>query len=58
MSKPLEINWVLSKLFKNEKEEYLKARIRQMKPAVDSKCPESFYYLQNRFRISIHNTTF
>ena len=49
MSKPLEINRVLSKLFRNEKEEYLKARIRQTKPAVDSKCPESFYYLQNRF---------
>ena len=49
MSKPLEINRVLSKLFRNEKEEYLKSRIRQMKPTIDSKCPESFYYIQNRF---------
>ena len=49
MQKPLVLNLILSKLFNNKEREYLKTKIRRIKPIVDSKCPESFYYLQNKF---------
>ena len=49
MQKPLVLNLILSKLFNNKEREYLKTKISRIKPIVDSKCPESFYYLQNKF---------
>ena len=49
MQKPLILNPILTRIYRNDQKNYLKTKIRQMKPIVDSKCPESFYYLQNKF---------
>ena len=50
MQKSIILNPILSKIHKEKQKEYLKSKILHMKPIVDSKCPESFYYLQNKFR--------
>ena len=49
MQKSIILNPILSKIHKEKQKEYLKSKILHMKPIVDSKCPESFYYLQNKF---------
>ena len=49
MQKPLILNPILTRIYRNDQKNYLKTKIRQMKPIVDSKCPESFYYMQNKF---------
>ena len=49
MQKSIILNPILSKIHKEKQKEYLKSKILHIKPIVDSKCPESFYYLQNKF---------
>ena len=49
MHKPLILNPILTRQYRQEQKEYLKAKICQMKPIVDNTCPESFFYLQNKF---------
>ena len=49
MQNILVLNPILTRKFHNEQETYLKSKICSIKPIVDSKCPESFYYLQNKY---------
>lgn len=55
MQKPLILNPILTRIHRNDQEVYLKSKIRHIKPIVDSKCPESFFYLQNKFSKSQKN---
>ena len=48
MQKPLILNPILTRIYDNGQRIYLKTKIRQIKPIVDSKCPESFFYMQNK----------
>ena len=49
MKQPLILNPILSRIHNNDQKNYLKNKIKEIKPMVDSKCPECFYYIQNKF---------
>ena len=55
MQKLLILNPILTRKYQNEQQNHLKAKIREIKPIVDSKCPESFFYLQNKYNPSHKN---
>ena len=48
MQKPLILNPILTRIYDKGQTIYLKTKIRHIKPIVDSKCPESFFYMQNK----------
>ena len=48
MQKPLILNPILTRIYDRGQTIYLKSKIRHIKPIVDSKCPESFFYMQNK----------
>ena len=49
MQKPLILNEILFRRHYEEQNRYLKAKLSQVKPIVNSKCPRSFLYLKNKY---------
>ena len=50
MQKPLILNEILFRRNYEEQNKYLKTKLQQVKPIVNSKCPQSFYLLRNKYR--------
>ncbi len=49
MQKPLILNEILFRKNFLEQNRYLKAKLKRVKPIVNSKCPKTFFLLKNRF---------
>lgn len=49
MQKPLILNEILFKRHYAEQNKYLKSKLRQVKPIVNSDCPKSFLILKNKY---------
>ena len=49
MQKPLILNEILFRRNYEEQNKYLKTKLQQVKPIVNSKCPQSFYLLRNKY---------
>ena len=45
----MSLNPILTKIYFNQQREYLKSKLLQIKPVVDSNCPECYYFVKNRF---------
>ena len=50
MKKPLILNKRLEERNKKDQNNYLKNKLRQAKPIVNMKCPESYIFYQQKFR--------
>ena len=49
MQKPLMLNEILFRKNFIEQNKYLKAKLKKVKPIVNSNCPKSFLFLKNRY---------
>ncbi len=49
MQKPMILNEILFKRNYEEQNRYLKSKLRNVKPIVNSNCPESFIFFKNKF---------
>ncbi len=52
MQKPLILNEILFRKNFNEQNKYLKTKLRNAKPRVNSNCPESFLFFKNKYQRS------
>ena len=56
MQKPLILNEILYRKHFQEQNKYLKMKLCNAKPIVNSNCPESFIFSKNKFnKINIRN---
>lgn len=57
MKHPIILDDIINKKHSKVQRDYFKTKIRFMKPVVDSKCPDSFYFMQNRFNQTQKNSS-
>lgn len=49
MRKPFVLNARLNEIYKSEQNRYMAKRLGNVKPLINSKCPESFSFYKNNF---------